>query len=204
MSTKHIQLYESFQNDNKIFYHGSVTEFPFQKFEKRMDGAGIVSNGGTRYGGFFFTDNKDNAEFYTEWFVCQVQIKNLKECSPHEKHPSAVLKKGIEEKCNYLISDVLDGHAFSDIAVVPHSNLDDIIILNWEFIGDEESYFERLDKMFTLDDDDDDRYDDEGNYIAVELTQEIINDTISMTGGGLDYLLAIPVFKKYYDSKNEY
>ncbi len=201
--TKYVDLFESFNLNNKIFYHGSKTEFPFQKFEKRMDGSGIVSLGNNKYGGFFFTDNKDNAEFYTEWFVCHVQIKKLKECSPDEKHPPSVLKKGIEEKSNYVVHDILDGHAFSDVAVVPHCNLNDIIILEWEFVGDEESYFERMDKLFTLDNDNDDD-DEEGNYTALEITQQIINDTISMTGGGLDYLLSIPIFKKYYDSKNEY
>lgn len=59
--------------NNGTFYHGTSSKLPFQKFDKYLEGIGIVSNGGRKYGGFFFTSDFDNAEYYSEYFVAEVK-----------------------------------------------------------------------------------------------------------------------------------
>ena len=174
------------------WYHGTRSLLPFISFSREMDGTGIVSSG-KKYGGFFFTSNINNAEFYTEWFICKVTINNLVDF-PNSSHPPTVLKQAIINKNNYIIKDTLDGSMYSNIAVVPHSNLIDVIIQDWIFVGDKEYYFNALDEMFGGDEEDDG---------IIYVTQWIINSFFNMTGGGLDYVLTIPIFKEYYDTKFE-
>lgn len=182
-------LRENLENIDGQYFHGTRTPLPFQKFDKRMDGSGIVSTG-RKYGGFFFTSELENAEFYTEYFIAEVRIKNINTHSFSESNPSTILKKAIEDGKNYFIPDVHDGAIYSDVVVVPNSNLDDIIITKWNFIGDKEDYFEKLDQIFG-------DAEDEENYI----TKDMINDIIDMTGDSLDYLLKIPIFREYYETK---
>jgi len=66
------------------YYHGTKTPIPFESFEANAIGSGLVSSG-KKYGGFFFTSEFENAEFYTEWFVCQVTIKNIIESAYAKK-----------------------------------------------------------------------------------------------------------------------
>lgn len=173
----------------KIWYHGTRTPLPFDRFDAKLDGSGLVSSGSRKFGGFFFTDSKENAEFYTEYFVGTTKIENL-EPNPYPEltAPAEVLKKGIVDQKNYIIDDTLDGAIYSDIAVIPMSNLKDVQITSWEFVGDQDSYFETLDRIFGGDEDD---------YV----NQDMIADTLSMIEMNINSMLNIPIFKSYYDSK---
>lgn len=173
-----------------IAYHGTKSFIPFQKFEPSMIGTGIVSSG-TKYGGFFFTTEKENAEFYTEWFIAKVSISNVFE-NPIEnftKRPVDVLKVGIKDNKNYIVHDYLDGIVYSDIIVVPIKNVNTVEILSWEFVGDEESLFEKYDETFGLDEEE------------LIITQDMIKETLDIIEIDINYLMKIPVFKKYFDSK---
>ncbi len=172
---------------DKPFYHGTRTVLPFEHFDPKMIGTGIVSSGRPEYGGFFFTDSRENAEFYTEWFIATVKIAGL--IPVESKNPPQLMKQAVVDHKNYLVTDVLDGAMYSDIAVVPSSNVNTITIVSWEFEGDEESYFEHLDEIFGNGDEDD--------YI----NQDMIKDTLSMIQMDINYLLRIPIFKQYFDSK---
>lgn len=192
------------QNSNSgRFYHGTSSKFPFQKFDKSLEGSGIVSSGGKKYGGFFFTSEFENAEYYTEWFVAEVLIKNIHEDPLKSTHPPTVMKKAYEDDNIYIVRDVLDGSMHSDIVVVPYNQINNIQIVNWTFVGDKEAYFESLDEFFggDIDPNDEESYDDDGNIMEPYIDQSMIASFINMTGGGLDYLLTIPIFKEYYNSK---
>jgi hypothetical protein len=177
------------------FFHGSNTMFPFKNFDSSMDASGVVSNN-KKYGGFFFTDKKSNADYFTDLgWVAKVNIDNLEKYDT--THPPTALKKAQETKKNYLIEDVVDGQQQSNVAVVPHSNLDDVTILEWIYDGDKEILYESWDDFFAFDDDE--MYDDDGNLMTI--TQDIIEDTLVMISD-FDYLYNnIPLFKEYYDSK---
>jgi len=162
-----------------IFYHGSSCIIPFQKFNADCDGSGIVTNN-KRYGGFFFTSDKGNSEFYSEWFICKVSIKNI--VKANSMHPPTALK----ENKTAIIHNIIDGDCFSDVVVVPHSNLEDVEILKWIFIGDKEALFEKYDEWFA----DDDGY----------ITKDIVESIIDCMNIDLNYLLNIDVFKEYYES----
>ena len=165
------------------YFHGSRSLIPFKNFDNSMEGTGIVSTG-KKYGGFFFTSSHENAEYYTEWFVCRVQIGGIIPAPNHEKQPPIVMKQAGIDKRIYMIEDYLDGAVHSNIVVVPSSLTKNIKITGWEFVGDEESYFESLEQMFALGGE---QYD--------------IENFFNMTGGGLDYALKIPIFKKFFNSK---
>ena len=184
-------LSEALEDKNVIAYHGTRSFIPFQKFEPSMIGTGIVSSG-TKYGGFFFTTEKENAEFYTEWFIAKVSISNVFE-NPIEnftKRPVDVLKVGIKDNKNYIVHDYLDGHMYSDIIIVPSSNVDSVKILSWDFVGDEEILFEKYDETFG---------DGEENSF---ISKDMIKETLDMIDVDINFLLQIPVFKKYFESKN--
>jgi len=173
---------------NKIYYHGSRTPLPFKQFDPRLIGTGIVSSGNP-YGGFFFTSEKQNADFYTEYFVVHVTIDNLVPNPTQSHHPPTVMQQAVKDGKNYVVDDILDGATYSDVAVVPAQNSNQVHILEWEFVGDAESYVETLDKIF--------RTDDEDAYID----HDLIAETLRMIQVDLNYLLAIPIFKQYWDSK---
>jgi hypothetical protein len=170
-----------FEHIEQYYYHGTRAIIPFQQFERNLDGTGLVSHG-KRYGGFFFTSNKENAEFFTEWFVAKVSIKNIVLNPTLSTHPPTVLGLAVKNKKNYLLEDVVDGHLHSDVVVVPHSNLNDITVVEWEFVGDKESYFESLDQMFETND------------------QYGIREVLETIGADINYLLKIPVFNQYYQT----
>jgi len=195
-------VFEQNSNNGK-FYHGTSSKFPFQKFDKSLDGSGIASSGGKKYGGFFFTSDFDNAEFYTEWFIAEVKINNIDEDPLKSTHPPTVMKRALEDNKIYIVREVVDGATYSDIVVVPNNQIDNVEILNWTFVGDKESYFESLDDFFggDMDPNDEDSYDDEGNLMEPYIDKEMIASFIEITGGELDYLLSIPVFREYYNSK---
>jgi len=198
-----------FQEDNLnslIAYHGSRSVIPFQKFDNNMIGSGLVSIGNKSYDGFFFTTEEENAEYYTEYFVAKVRINGIENYKIENKHPSKVLSKAKEDKKIYIIEDILDGAVFSDIIVVPSNRLESIEILEWNFVGDEEFLFERYDEIFggnIKDTDDEDNYDDDGNFMERFITTDMIDDILDIIGIDLNFLLKIPVFKKYYDSKGD-
>lgn len=194
-----------FEQDSNsgIFYHGTRSKFPFKKFSKFAEGTGIVSSGSKKYGGFFFTSEFENAEYYTEWFVAEVNINGIHEDPLKRGHPPTVMKKAVEDDKIYIVRDVHDGAVYSDIVVVPHSQINNVNIVKWIFIGDKEIYFESLDEFFggDMDPDDEESYDDEGNLMEPYIDQGMINSFIRMTGGELDLILSIPIFKEYYESK---
>jgi len=169
-------------------FHGSSTYLPFKKFDQRMIGSGLATRG-TRHGGFYFTTDRDNAEFYSEYFVLRATIKNVVRSVLGSSHPPTVMKKAIEDDRNYLIEDVLDGSHFSDIVVVPSTKVDDVQIEEWYFIGDKDSLYRKYDEFFGADVDDD------------MVTQDMISETLSLIGTDLDYLMNIPMFSEYYESK---
>ena len=156
-----------------------------------MDGSGLVTNGGNKYGGFFFTNKLENAEYYSEYFVAKVSINNIQPDPTKGSHPPTILKKAIADGKNYFIHDVLDGSHYSDIVVVPNTNLIDIKIIDWLFVSEKEFYYEQLDNFFGGEEEEEEPY----------INQDIIESMISMTGEGLEYLLSIPIFNEYYNSK---
>lgn len=113
------------------------------------------------------------------------------------------MKKAYEDDNIYIVRDVLDGSMHSDIVVVPYNKINNIQIVNWTFVGDKEVYFESLDEFFggDMDPNDEESYDDDGNMMEPYIDQSMIASFINMTGGGLYYLLTIPIFKEYYNSK---
>lgn len=173
-------------NSNIVAYHGTKSKIPFQKFESNMIGTGIVSQNSKKYDGFFFTTEKENAEFYSEYFICKTIINNVKPSPIENKTPTTVLSIGLINKQNYIIDDVLDGAVFSDIIIVPKNNLDTITILEWEFIGDQETIFEKWNELFG---------DDDG-YVNTDM----INDILEILNIDVNFLLNIPIFKQYYNN----
>jgi len=178
---------EGVESIQKEFYHGSRTPLPFQQFDPRLIGTGIVSSGNP-YGGFFFTSEKRNADFYTEYFVVHVTIDNLVPNPTQSHHSPTVMQQAVQDGKNYVIDDILDGATYSDVAVVPAANTKDIHILEWEFVGDAESYFETLNRIF--------KSEDEDAYID----HDLIKETLALIQVDLNYLLTIPIFKQYWDS----
>ena len=104
----------------------------------------------------------------------------------HSDHPPTVMKQAIKDEANYLLENVVDGNTPSDIIVVPTSNLEDIEILSWEFVGDKEDVFSEYDELFGYED----------GYLDPDYIEEVLY----VMGENLDYLLSIPVFKEYYES----
>lgn len=188
---KHVTPFHLFENASEevIYYHGTRSPLPFERFDRNMDGTGIVNPSRKKFGGFFFTSERDNALYYTEDLLCRVRIRNMVDAPEEHKHSPTVLKQAIADGVTLCLRDVVDGSHASDVVVVPYDNLDTVEIVGWEFVGDEESYFETLDKIFGSGEEDD--------YID----QYSIEDFFEMTGGGFDAAMSLPVFKKYYDSK---
>jgi hypothetical protein len=184
---KYLKLFEEYTNQEiETFFHGTRSNLPFDKFSKSMDGSGLVSMG-KKYGGFFFTSSEKNSRFYAENWVAEVSIDNIE--NTDIKRPQKALDEANKNNTNYMIDGVLDGVVISDVVVVPNSNLDDVKILNWVFVGDKEFYFEQLDNMFG---------DEEDDYFV---NQYMIHNVLDIIGG-FDYLYNnIPLFKEYYDSK---
>lgn len=174
-----------------IFYHGTRTPLPYKQFDPHSDGTGVVSSG-KKYGGFFFTDNFSNAEFYAEYFIATVEITGIAQNPTSSSHSPTVLQQAIKDNKIYQINDILDGAAWSNVVVVPMSQVNNIKIVKWDFISDKNFYFQHLDEMF--------KYDDEDEFV----TQDMINSFLSMLHEDVNYLLTIPVFKEYYNSKSEY
>lgn len=185
--------------DSYILYHGTRGLFPFENFVKSMDGTGVVSLGGRRYGGFFFTDEPGNAEYYGEWLIAKVKVNKVKEDPLGSSHPPTVLKKAVEDNESYIVRDVLDGSMHSNVVLVPHSRISDVDILSWEFVGDKDFYFEVLDDFFggmvSMDDDDEPMED---------ILRYTIDSFFEMTESNLEYALKVPEFKEYYLSKENY
>lgn len=170
-------------------YHGTNSLFPFTEFLPSMIGKGIVSHG-NKYGGFFFTTEIENAEYYAEYFIATVQIPESELNENTDKHPSSVLKKAESNNKIYIIKDVHDGIIISDIIVVPVDKLDKVHIKSWNFVGDEEMLFEKYDDLF-------------GNGIGDEnkINKSDIIDVLEMLMIDIKFIMKIPIFKKYYNSK---
>jgi len=198
------EAFDSIGDTANVYYHGTRTKFPFQTFDPKLDSTGINSIGSEKFGGVFFTSELENAEFYTEYFICKVKINNIDKNPLSSKSPPLTMKQAVQDGKNYIIEDVLDGAMVSDVVVVPHNNLNDVTILEWIFTGEKEWYFESLDQFFggDMDPDDEESYDDDGNLMEPYIDQGTISSFIRMTGGGLDFLLTIPIFKEYYESRN--
>jgi len=192
---KYLKVFEKYYQN---YYHGSKTLFPFESFNSTWDGTGIVSGGNKKkYGGFFFTDDKHNADFYTDYgWIATVEIDNVEKINSKNIH--TILKKSKETNKNYLIEDVLDGSVISNVIVVPHINIKDITIINWTYNSDKEYLFEKWNEFFSFGDIDD-MHDVDGNLM--EISQDIIKDTLDIILD-FNYLYDnIPLFKEYYDSK---
>ena len=58
-------------------------------------------------------------------------------------------------------------------------------------MSEKEFYYEQLDNFFGGEEEEEEPY----------INQDIIESMISMTGEGLEYLLSIPIFNEYYNSK---
>jgi len=182
-------LNELFDGGKEIIaFHGTRSIFPFERFDAKMIGSGLVSNSGSKYEGFFFTSSQNNAEFYSEYFVAKVRISEVKPAPKNIRIPKEVLKIAKANKSNYLIEDILDGGFYSDIITVPSNNLDTVKIIEWYFIGDEEMLYEQYDILFEGEDE--------------EINRDMILDRLEDIGCNFDYLLNIPLFKKYYYSKS--
>ena len=61
--------------------------------------------------------------------------------------------------------------------------------MEWEFIGDEDDVFEKWDDLFGGGD----------GFV----NSDMINDVLKMINIDIDFLINIPIFKKYYDEKNK-
>ncbi len=170
-----------------VAYHGTKSLFPFSEFDSAWIGTGLVSNTKTKYDGFFFTTEEENAEYYTEYFLCKVIIDEVKDNPLESKIPDTVLSFGYKRKQNYIIEDVLDGADISDIIVVPKNNLDTIKITEWFYVGDEATVFEAWDEFFG----------DEDEFITPDLIEDVL-DSLNLS---LSYLLKIPIFRDYYHKK---
>ncbi len=174
---------KEYNNFNTIFYHGTISKIPFEIFYEGCDGSGIVNPSKQKFGGFFFTSSEENAEYYSDYFICKCFVENIK--ITNEKFPN--MKISIKDKQNYLYKDVLDGSCFSDVLTVPMCNLNNITILEWMFVGDEEYYFNSLDKLFG----------DEEGFV----NKDMICDILETCKININYLLNITVFKTYFESK---
>lgn len=184
-----MEFYSKKENEGQDFmmWHGSGSQiFPFQNFDEKMIGSGLVT--AKKNKGFFFTDDKENAEFYSEYFVAKCLIENVKKTEI--KNPINALDSAFENKENYMVENVLDGAYYSDVVVVPKNNLDTIKIVEWRFEGDEESLFEAYDKLFGGNDEDTDW-----------INQDTIKEVVGLLDLDLNYLLRVPIFKKYFNSK---
>jgi hypothetical protein len=168
----------------RTFWHGTRSLLPFEEFDPKLTGTGFVSHG-NRYDGFFFTSERENATFYSEFLICKVSLQDTKPGPPGVTHMPTLLRMAVEHGLNYCAEGVLDGVAYSMIVVVPVENARDIHILRWELIADDEDYFAALNEMFS---------DDSGEWPD----RDDVAEVIAMTGGGLDYLLKFPPFKRYW------
>lgn len=166
-------------------YHGTSSILPFDRFSTSVIGSGMVTQG-SKYQGFFFTTEKENAEYYTEWFVLRVKIEGVIENYTSSRVPREVLKMGFENKSNIIIRDIFDGGTYSDIIVVPSNRLDSISMLEWIFVGDEDSLFDEYNKLF-----------------GEDASQDEIIDLLEQIKLNVELFLSVPVCKKYFDSKQQ-
>lgn len=166
--------------DATVFYHGTSSILPFQTFDESMIGSGVVSHG-SKHNGFFFTSEFENAEYYAKYFVCKVKIDGLETVNSEGVSPSRVMDSAYSGGRNLLIKDILDGGVYSDVAVVPKNNLRTIHILEWVFVGDKESLYERWDEIFH------------------DRSKESIDETLDMLDIDVEWLLGVDVFREYYD-----
>lgn len=173
-----------------VSFHGTRTEFPFQKFDPSMIGTGIVSQG-NKYNGFFFTSEFENAEFYTEYFIAKVKINGVKPNPLSTNHSPTVLEAAAKANEIYFIDQYHDGAIISDITVVPKALINNITILEWTFVGDEGWLFDKYDEFFGGE-----KEEETGEYYV---NHGLIEQMLSMIQIDINYLLTIPIFKKYYD-----
>jgi len=194
------------EGQDQVYYHGTRALFPFNEFAPRLIGTG-TSSSGQKFGGFFFTSEQENAEFYAEDFVAKIRIKDIKPAPEGETHPPTVLRMAIESSQNLKLEDVLDGSVYSDIVVVPTSNIDDIEIIEWIFVGDKEFYFDQLDKLFfNLDDydpEDEDNIDDDGNVMPPYIDTYQIDSLLGQMELSVKSMMSVPIFNEYYNTVEE-
>lgn len=193
MITKYNNFFDSKQENTDVYYHGTVSKVPFDEFSPNMDGRGYVTPSRKKYGGFFFTSEKETAKYYTEYLICRVRIKGVEITPELDTTPSETLNLANENNHIYKVENYMDGYGYSDIVVVPYSKLENIEILGWEFIGGDdqehiESYYDTLDEYFELDG---------------EISQDSIKYLLEATEGDLATFLSVPILKKYYESKPE-
>jgi hypothetical protein len=194
------------EGQDQVYYHGTRALFPFNEFTPRLIGTG-TSSSGQKFGGFFFTSEQENAEFYAEDFVAKIKIKDIKPAPEGETHSPTVLRMAIESSQNLKLEDVLDGSMYSDIVVVPTSNVDDIEIIEWIFVGDKEFYFDQLDKLFfNLDDydpEDEDNIDDDGNVMPPYIDTYQIDSLLGQMELNVKSMMSVPIFNEYYNTVEE-
>ena len=179
---QHLQPFTDFSKEEILYYHGSNALIPFRRMNGSRDGSGTSSGGIGRFGGFFFTSEKENAEFYGEFLVAVVRIS---EVEPHEgTHSSTVLKQAITDDKNYLLQDVYDGSMYSDVVVVPHDRTHTVEILRWDFVNEYHFYAKCLKKEL-------------GKYVK---SQYKLDSFMRMVGLDLDYALEFGPFSRFYNS----
>lgn len=189
---KHIKSINEYFGKNTFSvtaYHGTRSKIPFPVFLPSMIGTGLVSSSNSKYGGFFFTTEKDNAEYYTEYFIAEVLISSVENNPTDIKSPSTLMNMAADNNTIYKIDDILDGSHFSDIIIVPSNMIDNIKVISWEFVGEESWLFEKYDTMFG------DMDEDTGELYV---SKDSVSDVLGMLDIDLDYLLSVPVFDEYY------
>lgn len=201
---KLMSIYEDVMKKN-VFYHGTREWLPFEEFNPRMEGTGVVSTGGKKYGGFFFTSDKENAEYFGEYLIAKIHIREY-EINNSSTHPPTTMRQAKDDKKVYVLEDVFDGGKYSDIAVVPMSEINKVKIIEWQLTeGAEEYWIEILNEKFTTieygwDDDAEEETDEE---IESPPSQESVQSLLFQIGDIFDYVIKFAPFKKWYDSLPE-
>lgn len=188
-------LTESGLTGTVVAWHGTRAKLPFPYFESHMEGTGSVSGGRMKYGGFFFTSERENAEFYADFLIARVSIEGVSSENAG-KHPPTVMAKAKEDHAVYVVRNVIDGAVPSDVFVVPTSRASSVSITGWELSSaySEGQYFDALDELFGAEEDED------GNEQPV--TKGTVEHLVRSMEMDMKYLLSFPPFKKYYDSKD--
>jgi len=186
-----LPIFEESENKHYIVaFHGTRSTVPFKNFDPKLIGTGLVSSGGMKYGGFFFTTEIENAEYFTEYFTVKVKILNVLNNPTNNSHPPTVLKKAIEDNNIYLIKNTYDGAMYSNIIVVPSALIKNVKILEWICIADKETMFSTWDDYFNF-----------GGEENEEITKHDIEYFYSTIGEDLNFALQNAIFNEYYQSK---
>ena len=112
-----------------ILYNGTSSVLPFNKFDLSFTGSGLVCRGLTA-NGFFFTNDFQNAQYYTECGIVTIEIEDSVDVL---YVPNMFELRKLENNTTQIIGvkNVLDGAKVSDIYYVPSNMLSVIKIINY-------------------------------------------------------------------------